>query len=109
MSTPDLLAVSDVVSLHCPHGPATHHLIGAEQLTAMKSSAYLINTARGPIVDEAALVRALSEGRIAAAGLDVFDVEPLPAEHPLTKLPNVVMTSHSAGATAASSKSSVPN
>ena len=55
----ELLAVSDVVSLHCPYGPATHHLIGAEQFTTMKSSAYLVNTARGPIVDEAALAAAL--------------------------------------------------
>ena len=65
----ELLAVSDVVSLHCPYGPATHHLIGAEQLAAMKNSAYLVNTARGPIVDEAALAAALRDGRI-AGGVD---------------------------------------
>lgn len=94
----ELLAVSDVVSLHCPYGPATRHLIGAEQLTAMKSSAYLVNTARGPIVDEAALASALREGRIAGAGLDVFEHEP--QVHPeLLELDNVVLVPHLGSAT----------
>jgi glyoxylate reductase len=76
LSLDELLATSDIVSVHCPYSPATHHLISAEQLKMMKSSAYLINTARGPIVDEAALVRALELGHIAGAGLDVFEKEP---------------------------------
>ena len=94
----ELLAVSDVVSLHCPYGPATHHLIGAEQLAAMKSSVYLVNTARGPIVDEAALASALYEGRIAGAGLDVYEREP--RVHPeLLELENVVLLPHLGSAT----------
>lgn len=94
----ELLAISDVVSLHCPYGPATHHLIGAEQLAAMKSSAYLVNTARGPIVDEAALASALREGQIAGAGLDVFENEP--SVHPgLLELDNVVLVPHLGSAT----------
>ena len=94
----ELLTVSDVVSLHCPYGPATHHLIGAEQLAAMKGSAYLVNTARGPIVDEAALASALREGQIAGAGLDVFENEP--SVHPgLLELENVVLVPHLGSAT----------
>jgi glyoxylate reductase len=94
----ELLTVSDIVSLHCPYGPATHHLIGAEQVAAMKSSAYLVNTARGPIVDEAALASALREGRIAGAGLDVYEHEPL--VHPaLLELENVVLLPHLGSAT----------
>jgi glyoxylate reductase len=94
----ELLAISDVVSLHCPYGPATHHLIGAEQLAAMKSAAYLVNTARGPIVDEAALASALREGRIAGAGLDVYEHEP--QVHPeLLELDNVVLLPHLGSAT----------
>lgn len=94
----ELLSVSDVVSLHCPYGPATHHLIGAEQLAAMKNSAYLVNTARGPIVDEAALAAALREGRIAGAGLDVYEHEP--QVHPeLLELDNVVLVPHLGSAT----------
>ena len=89
----ELLTVSDVISLHCPYGPATHHLIGAEQLSAMKSSTYLVNTARGPIVDEAALAAALREGVIAGAGLDVFEKEP--QVHPeLLDLENVTLVPH---------------
>jgi len=89
----ELLAISDVVSLHCPYGPNTHHLIGAEQLAAMKPEAYLVNTARGPIVDEAALAQALREGAIAGAGLDVFEKEP--AVHPeLLELENVALVPH---------------
>lgn len=94
----ELLSVSDVVSLHCPYGPATHHLIGAEQLVAMKDSAYLVNTARGPIVDEAALAAALREGRIAGAGLDVYEHEP--QVHPeLLELDNMVLVPHLGSAT----------
>ncbi|MFW3386030.1 UNVERIFIED_CONTAM: D-glycerate dehydrogenase [Kocuria sp. CPCC 205274] len=94
----ELLSVSDVVSLHCPYGPATHHLIGPKQLAAMKASAYLVNTARGPIVDEAALAAALREGRIAGAGLDVFEHEP--RVHPeLLELDNVVLVPHLGSAT----------
>ena len=76
LSMDELLATSDIVSVHCPYSPQTHHLIGAEQLAAMKPTAHLINTARGPIVDEAALVRALELGQLAGAGLDVFEKEP---------------------------------
>jgi glyoxylate reductase len=94
----ELLTVSDVISLHCPYGPATHHLIGAEQLAAMKSSTYLVNTARGPIVDEAALAAALREGVIAGAGLDVFEHEP--QVHPeLLDLENVTLVPHLGSAT----------
>jgi len=94
----ELLTVSDVVSLHCPYGPATHHLIGAEQLAAMKSSTYLVNTARGPIVDEAALAAALRDGVIAGAGLDVFEKEP--QVHPdLLDLENVTLVPHLGSAT----------
>jgi glyoxylate reductase len=95
---PDLLATSDVVSLHCPLTPETHHLIGAEQLAAMKPSAVLVNAARGPIVDEAALATALAEGRIAAAGLDVFEREP-EVEPGLLGLDNVALTPHLGSAT----------
>jgi glyoxylate reductase len=94
----ELLAVSDVVSLHCPYGPATHHLIGAGQLAAMKDTAFLVNTARGPIVDEAALAAALRDGGIAGAGLDVYEKEP--TVHPdLLKLDNVALLPHLGSAT----------
>jgi glyoxylate reductase len=94
----ELLAISDVVSLHCPYGPNTHHLIGAEQLAAMKDTAYLVNTARGPIIDEAALALALREKQIAGAGLDVFEQEP--KVHPwLLELENVALVPHLGSAT----------
>ena len=94
----ELLAISDVVSLHCPYGPNTHHLIGAEQLAAMKDTAYLVNTARGPIIDEAALALALRENQIAGAGLDVFEQEP--KIHPwLLELENVALVPHLGSAT----------
>jgi phosphoglycerate dehydrogenase-like enzyme len=90
----DLLRESDAVSVHATLAPESRGLLDARRLALMKRAAYLINTARGAIVDERALVTALSEKRIAGAGLDVFDQEPLPSGHPLTKLDNVVLTPH---------------
>ncbi len=89
-----LLAEADVVTIHASLTPTSRGLIDARRLALLKSSAYLINTARGPIVDEDALVAALASRRIAGAGLDVFDVEPLPADHPFTTLDNVVLAPH---------------
>ena len=98
MTMDELIETSDVLSLHCPYSPATHHLISENQLARMKSTAYLINTARGPIVDEAALVHALKSGEIAGAGLDVFENEP--AVHPgLLELDNAVLIPHLGSAT----------
>lgn len=93
----ELLSSSDFVSIHCPLSDSTHHLIGERELRLMKPEAILINTARGPLVDESALLRALQEGWIAAAGLDVFEQEPTPADNPLLKLDNVVATPHIGG------------
>jgi len=90
----DLLARSDFVSIHLVLGERTRGLIGARELGLMKRSAYLVNTSRGPIVDEAALIRALEDGTIAGAGLDVFDEEPLTPDHPFRRLPNIVITPH---------------
>lgn len=93
----ELLAKSDFVSLHCPSTPETHHLINRQTLAMMKDSAVLINTSRGPLVDEPALIDALQNGTIRAAGLDVFEKEPLTTDSPLATLDNVVLTSHVAG------------
>jgi phosphoglycerate dehydrogenase-like enzyme len=90
----DLLAASDVVSIHVPLAPSSRDLIDARRLALMKPTAYLVNTARGPIVTESALVAALEQRRIAGAALDVFDQEPLPRDHPLTRLDNVVLVPH---------------
>jgi phosphoglycerate dehydrogenase-like enzyme len=90
----ELLARSDVVAIHLVLSERTRGLIGARELGLMKRTAYLVNTSRGPIVDEAALVRALRDGIIAGAGLDVYDEEPLPPDHPLRGLPNTVITPH---------------
>jgi glyoxylate reductase len=98
-SLDDLLRQSDFVSIHTPLTSQTRHLIGAPQLARMKKTAILVNTARGPIVDQEALVEALTSGTIAAAGLDVFEVEPIPAGHPLLRLDNVVVAPHIASAT----------
>jgi phosphoglycerate dehydrogenase-like enzyme len=94
VSKPEVLAESDVLSIHLVLSDSTRGLITADDLAAMKPNAVLINTARGPIVDETALVAALRDGTIAGAGLDVYDVEPLPASHPLRRLDNVVLSPH---------------
>jgi glyoxylate reductase len=97
----DLLERADFVSLHCPLTPTTRHLIDAEALARMKPTAILINTARGPIVEQGALADALRDGTIAAAALDVTDPEPLPADDPLFTAPNVIITPHVGSATRA--------
>jgi phosphoglycerate dehydrogenase-like enzyme len=94
VSRDDLFRRADFLSIHLQLSERTRGLIGARDLGLMKPSAYLINTSRGPIVEEAALIAALRDKRIAGAGLDVFDIEPLPIEHPLRKLDNVVLTPH---------------
>ncbi|MEN2999175.1 MAG: glyoxylate reductase [Acidilobaceae archaeon] len=96
----ELLSTSDIVTLHTPLTPETRYLVNEERLRKMKRSALLINTARGAVVDTNALVKALREGWIAGAALDVFEREPLEPNHPLTALKNVVLTPHTASATA---------
>lgn len=93
-SKDELLRNSDYVTIHVQLSSRTRALIGAAELASMKPTAFLINTSRGPIVDEAALIAALKAGKIAGAGLDVYDIEPLPRDHPLRKLQNVVLTPH---------------
>jgi phosphoglycerate dehydrogenase-like enzyme len=90
----ELFAQSDFLTIHLVLSPRTRGLVGAAELQLMKPTARLINTSRGPIVDEAALVDVLSARRIAGAALDVFDIEPLPADHPFRTLPNVLATPH---------------
>lgn len=96
---PDLLRESDFVSIHTPLTPETRHLINRERLALMKPTAILVNTGRGPVVDEQALYEALAQRSIAAAGLDVFEVEPLPPDSLLLALDNVVLAPHIASAT----------
>ncbi|AFH42840.1 D-glycerate dehydrogenase [Fervidicoccus fontis] len=98
-SLEELLEKSDVVSIHTDLNKSTYHLINEERLKRMKKTAYIINVARGPIIDTQALVKALKEGWIAGAGLDVFESEPLPSNHELTKLNNVVIVPHIGSAT----------
>ena len=98
MELDELLTTSDVVSLHCPYSPETHHLMNASTIGKMKKSAYLINTARGPVVDEEALATALQQGKIAGAGLDVFEKEPT-VHQALIGLDNVVLIPHLGSAT----------
>lgn len=93
----ELLSTSDFVTIHCSATKANRHMINAEALGKMKSDALLVNTARGSIVDGAALADALSAGQLEAAALDVTEIEPIPADDPLLKLPNIILTPHIAG------------
>ena len=99
VSFDELITRSDVVSLHAPLTEATRHLINEDTLARMKKGAFLVNTARGGVVDQDALLRALEVGHIAGAALDVFDPEPLPLDHPLRSAPNTVLTPHMSGGT----------
>ncbi|HWI70432.1 MAG TPA: D-2-hydroxyacid dehydrogenase family protein [Baekduia sp.] len=94
VSKDELMAESDFLAVCLVLSPATHHLVSAADLALMKPTAFLVNTSRGPIVDETALAAVLSAGQIAGAGLDAFDREPLPADHPFRTLPNVLATPH---------------
>jgi len=105
----EVLRTSDIVSLHVPLNPATRHLIGTREIALLKPTAVLVNTSRGPVVDEAALTEALAAGRIAGAGLDVFDQEPPEADNPLFSLDNVVLTAHLAGPTVESGPARLRN
>ena len=90
----DLLRQSDIVSIHIPLTPKSRGLLGAKELALLKPTALLVNTSRGPIVDQAALLDVLRNKKIAGAGFDVYDVEPLPLDHPYRKMDNVVLTPH---------------
>jgi D-3-phosphoglycerate dehydrogenase / 2-oxoglutarate reductase len=92
----ELFERADIISLHCPLTPETHHIINADSISRMRPGVLLINTARGPLVNEADLVNALRSGKILGAGLDVFEKEPLPSDSPLRTFANVVLTSHAA-------------
>jgi glyoxylate reductase/D-3-phosphoglycerate dehydrogenase len=96
---PEILRGSDILSLHVPLNESTRAMIGAGELAVMKSSAIIVNTSRGPVIDEKALTAALAAGKLFGAGLDVFDREPTPPDNPLLKLDNVILTAHLAGPT----------
>jgi glyoxylate reductase len=95
----ELLRTSDILSIHVPLLPSTRHIIGRKELAMMKPTALIVNTSRGPVIDQDALTEALKEKRITGAALDVFEVEPIPIDHPLLKLDNVVVAPHIASAT----------
>ena len=103
-SLDELLAASDIVSLHCPSLPATRKIMNAASFAKMKTGSLLINVARGDLVDSDALVAALKSGKLLAAGLDVFDPEPIPADHPVRQMTNVILTPHNASATPTASR-----
>jgi phosphoglycerate dehydrogenase-like enzyme len=94
-----VLSESDFLNISCPLSKATYHLVGEKELKKMKKTAFLINTSRGPVVDEAALTRALKEGWIQGAGIDVLEQEPTPPDNPLLKLDNVILAPHAIGHT----------
>src|ERR1700744_3069095 len=94
VSKEELFSQADIITIHVVLGPRSRGLVGAEDLARMKPSAYIVNTARGPIIDEAALLKVLQERKIAGAAIDVFSVEPLPVDHPFRKLDNMVITPH---------------
>ena len=100
-SLEDLLSRSDIVSLNCDLNPTSHHLMNSDAFALMKPSAVLINTARGPIVEEKALIEALQANRLAGAALDVFEVEPLPSDSPLMKMDNVLLAPHNSNSSPA--------
>jgi D-3-phosphoglycerate dehydrogenase len=95
----ELLQASDIISIHCPLNDRTRGMFGASQFAAMKPGAIVINTSRGPVIDECALAESLKSGHLMGAGLDVFAHEPLSLDSPLTQLDNVVLTPHVAGVT----------
>ena len=99
VSLDELFRSSDILTCHTPLTPQTHHIVNRERLAMMKPTAVVINTSRGPVVDEAALIEVLQEGRIAGAGLDVFEQEPVDPANPLLQMDNVVVTPHIAGTT----------
>jgi D-3-phosphoglycerate dehydrogenase / 2-oxoglutarate reductase len=99
-SVEDVFAQSDVVSLHCPLTPQTRHLVSADMLARMRRGSFLVNVARGPVVDEPALIAALARGHLAGAALDVFEVEPLPADSALRGFDNVILGAHNGSNTA---------
>ena len=99
MTFDNLLAASDYISLHAPHTPATHHMINRKAFTTVKKGAFLINAARGPLVDEAALTRALKSGRLGGAALDVLEGEPPDPDSPIFEAPNIFLTPHIGGST----------
>jgi len=96
----DVIKTSDIITLHLPLTNANHHMIGKKQIDAMKNGAIIINTSRGGLVDDEALVNAVDNGKLSGAGLDVVENEPLPADHPLLSNPNIIVTPHIGGATA---------
>ena len=106
---PEIITKSDIISLHVPLNDTTHHLLGAAEIARMKPSAIIVNTSRGPVIDEKAMHAALAAGKIAGAGLDVFDEEPPPANNPLFTLDNVVLTAHLAGPTWESNEARLRN
>ncbi|MDA0768639.1 MAG: 2-hydroxyacid dehydrogenase [Chloroflexi bacterium] len=99
VSLEELFKTSDIITCHTPLTSDTYHIVNAERLAMMKPSAVLVNTSRGPVVDEQALIEALQQGKIAGAGLDVFEQEPVSPDNPLLKMDNVVATPHTAGTT----------
>lgn len=106
---PEIISKSDIISLHVPLNDTTKHLLGAAEIARMKPTALIINTSRGPVIDEKAMHAALASGKIGGAGLDVFDEEPPPANNPLFTLDNVVLTAHLAGPTWESNEARLRN